>query len=81
VAMACNVGTTERVARVGYVYTPPALRGRGYASACTAALTQRLIEEGRTCFLFTDLANPTSNKIYQAIGYHPVCDFEEWRFD
>jgi RimJ/RimL family protein N-acetyltransferase len=81
VAMAAAVGTTARGARIGFVYTPPALRGRGYASACTAALTRELLDEGRTCFLFTDLANPTSNKIYQAIGYRAVCDFEEWRFD
>jgi predicted GNAT family acetyltransferase len=81
VTMACAVGTTADAGRVGYVYTPPDLRRRGYASACTAALTQQLHDEGRVVYLFTDLANPTSNKIYQAIGYEKVSDVEEWRFD
>jgi predicted GNAT family acetyltransferase len=47
-----------------------------------AALSQAQLTAGRTfCFLFTDLANPTSNKIYQDIGYLPVCDVDEYRFD
>ncbi len=67
--------------RVAPVYTPPELRGRGYASACVAALSQFLLNSGRQqCYLFTDLANPTSNKIYQAIGYRPVGDAVEMRF-
>jgi predicted GNAT family acetyltransferase len=67
--------------RVGPVYTPPARRGRGYASALTAQLTSLLLSSGhRFCFLFTDLANPTSNRIYQRIGYEPVSDVDEYRF-
>ncbi len=74
-------GPTAHGMRVGPVYTPPELRGRGYASACTAALSQMLLDGGRrACFLFTDLANPTSNKIYQAIGYRPVVDVDMYRF-
>jgi predicted GNAT family acetyltransferase len=68
--------------RIGPVYTPPEHRGHGYASACVAALSQHLLESGRTfCFLFTDLANPTSNHIYQAIGYNPVNDVDVYTFD
>lgn len=67
--------------RVGPVYTPPELRGRGYASAVTAAATERVLAGGkRFCFLFTDLANPTSNSIYRQIGYRPVADLTAWRF-
>lgn len=74
-------GRTPHGVRVAPVYTPPALRGRGYASACTAALSQFLLASGhQRCFLNTDLANPTSNKIYQAIGYRPVGDALELRF-
>lgn len=81
VSMAGFGGRTPNGIRVGPVYTPPELRGRGYASALTAALTQRLLDEGRRfCFLFTDLANPTSNRIYQRIGYRPVGDIDLWTF-
>jgi RimJ/RimL family protein N-acetyltransferase len=81
VSMAGYGGRTPNGIRIGPVYTPPELRGRGYASALTAALTQRLLDGGlRFCFLFTDLANPTSNRIYQRIGYEPVGDFDHWSF-
>lgn len=67
--------------RVGPVYTPPGLRGRGYASALTAAVTEHVLASGRRfCFLFTNLANPTSNSIYRRIGYRPVLDVNVWRF-
>ena len=67
---------------VGPVYTPPALRGRGYASACVAALSQAILDAGASyCTLFTDLSNPTSNAIYQRIGYRPVCDYVECKFE
>jgi predicted GNAT family acetyltransferase len=70
-----------QVSRVSGVYTPPDLRGRGYASACVATMSQRALDGGAVaCMLYTDLANPTSNKIYQAIGYRPVADVQEWRF-
>jgi len=82
VSMAAVTGPTPNGIRVGLVYTPPRARDRGYASALVAALTQRELEGGRQfCFLYTDLANPTSNKIYQRIGYEPVTDAEVHVFD
>ena len=61
--------------RVGPVYTPPALRGRGYATALVAELSAQQLAAGRRfCFLYTDLANPTSNAIYERIGYVRVCE-------
>jgi predicted GNAT family acetyltransferase len=80
VSIAGHAGETPNGARVGPVYTPPELRGRGYASALTAALTEQLLAQRRFCFLFTDLANPTSNSIYQRIGYRAVTDITLWRF-
>jgi GNAT superfamily N-acetyltransferase len=62
-------------ARIGPVYTPPEFRGHGYASALTARVTQEILSTGSKACLFTDLGNPTSNKIYAAIGYRPVADF------
>ena len=81
VSLAGHAGETPNGARVGPVYTPPDLRGRGYGSAVTAALTEQLLEHRRFCFLYTDLANPTSNSIYQRIGYRAVADITVWRFD
>lgn len=81
VALVGGAGPTPGGIRIGPVYTPPEQRRRGYASAATAALSQRLLDGGRRrCFLFADLANPTANRIYQAIGYRPVCDVDEYRF-
>jgi GNAT superfamily N-acetyltransferase len=64
-----------RMVRVGPVYTPPELRGHGYASAVTAAVSRQALDAGAAqVLLFTDLANPVSNAIYQRIGYRPVED-------
>jgi hypothetical protein len=74
-------GPTPNSMRLGPVYTPPEFRRKGYASACVAGVSQYLLDSGRKfCTLFTDLANPTSNHIYQAIGYEPVCDVDEYKF-
>jgi predicted GNAT family acetyltransferase len=74
-------GPTPNGIRIGPVYTPPELRGRGYGSAVTAAVTERALDRGRRfCFLYTDLANPTSNAIYRRLGYEPVCDSREIAF-
>jgi uncharacterized protein len=81
VCLAAAGGSTPNGIRIGPVYTPPELRGRGYASALVADLTRLQLESGRRfCFLFTDLANPTSNRIYQRVGYRPVADVDQWSF-
>lgn len=67
--------------RIGPVYTPPEHRSKGYASALTATVSQWQLDHGRRfCFLYTDLANPIANRIYQAIGYEPVTDARMVRF-
>jgi uncharacterized protein len=73
---------TPNGSRIGPVYTPPELRGRGYATTLVADASSWLLERGSTfCFLFTDLANPTSNAIYQRIGYEQVCEAIDIAFD
>lgn len=68
-------GTTPHGIRVGPVFTPRALRKHGYATSLVAELSRRLLARGkRFCFLYTDLANPTSNAIYVRIGYEQVCE-------
>jgi predicted GNAT family acetyltransferase len=71
-------GSTRQVAgvvRVAGVYTAPAHRQRGYGGAVTAVATQAALDAGASAVvLFTDLANPTSNALYQRLGYRPVAD-------
>jgi GNAT superfamily N-acetyltransferase len=75
VSIACNTMPVTGMVRIGPVYTPPEARGHGYGSAATAALSQRLLKAGaEEVVLYTDLANPVSNSIYQRIGYRPVED-------
>lgn len=67
--------------RVDPVYTPANLRGRGYAAAVTTEASRAALAEGATeVVLFTDLGNPTSNALYQRIGYVPVTDFAAFGF-
>jgi predicted GNAT family acetyltransferase len=75
VSVAVLTRVVAGMVRVGSVYTPPALRGRGYAGAVTAAISQAALDAGvREVVLYTDLANPTSNALYQRLGYRPVED-------
>jgi predicted GNAT family acetyltransferase len=81
VSVAASGGPTPHGIRIGPVYTPRELRRHGYASAVTAATSQAELDHGRRfVFLFTDLSNPTSNKIYQQIGYEPVIDVDQIAF-
>jgi len=82
VSLAGVRGPTPRGIRVGPVYTPLNLRGRGYASALVAGASQAQLDSGRTfVFLFTNIANPTANRIYQAIGYRHVRDIDVYEFE
>lgn len=78
------VGVTRQVAgavRLGPVYTPPECRNRGYATSAVATASGRALEAGaRRCLLFTDLANPTSNRIYASVGYRRIAGWEEHSF-
>ncbi|MCX4666543.1 GNAT family N-acetyltransferase [Streptomyces sp. NBC_01381] len=78
-------GMTPMVAgqiRVAPVYTPAHLRGRGYAGAATAAVSRAALAEGAAeVVLFADLANETSNGLYQRIGYRQVADFALYSFN
>ena len=66
---------------VGGVYTPPVFRRRGYARALVAEVSKELLVRGyELTNLFTDLSNPTSNKIYQEVGYKPVADYHQYEF-
>ena len=75
VSMAGYTREMQTAIGVAFVYTPPYYREKGYATSCVAQISQIALEKGfKKCVLYTDLANPTSNSIYQKIGYVPVCD-------
>lgn len=81
VSLAAHGSPTPNGTRVGPVYTPPEARSRGYASAVVAHVSAEQLASGRRfCFLYTNLANPTSNKIYADLGYVPVCDSRQIEF-
>ncbi|MFD4702542.1 GNAT family N-acetyltransferase [Streptomyces niveus] len=82
VAMASVSPIIAGQARVAPVYTPPRLRGRGYGGAVTAAVSRATLDAGaEQVLLYTDLANPTSNALYQRLGYRPLTDSQTLTFD
>jgi predicted GNAT family acetyltransferase len=75
VSMSAIVRRTRNAAAIALVYTPPSLRGRGYAGSVTAAVAEEAFAEGKTiACLYTDLRNPFSNRCYAKVGFKPVCD-------
>ena len=71
----------KTVCGVSGVYTPPYFRAKGYATSCVATVSRLVLDRGfAKCVLYTDLANPTSNSIYQKIGYNPICDSLDIKF-
>lgn len=81
VSMASSGRNTSRGAIVNLVYTPTALRGRGYASSLVSTLSRRQLDSGLSyCTLFTDIGNPVSNSIYRKIGYEYAGEFNEIAF-
>ncbi|HDR7799096.1 TPA: GNAT family N-acetyltransferase [Bacillus tropicus] len=75
VSVAAKTRPTKNNITVNFVYTPTEAREKGYASNCVAALSQRMLDKGyKTTTLYTDLANPTSNKIYQEVGYEQIAE-------
>lgn len=81
VSMATKTAPTDNGMSVGGVYTPPELRGNGYATSCVAELSRNILQSGKKfCRLTTDLSNPTSNSIYIKIGYRPIGDNSFYMF-
>ncbi|RIW35102.1 GNAT family N-acetyltransferase [Bacillus salacetis] len=74
VSMARRARKTDNGITVNFVYTPNKFRRKGYGRSVVAELSSMLLETNQFCTLYTDLDNPTSNKIYMEIGYTPVCD-------
>lgn len=76
VAMTGFNAETRRIAQVGGVFTPPALRGRGYARAAVAASLQLAHARGvQRSILFTAETNQAARRAYSALGYRAIGDF------
>jgi predicted GNAT family acetyltransferase len=81
VSMVRAASTSPTAKGISAVYTPPEFRNRGYASSLVWAVSRLMLQSGKTfCFLFTNARNPTSNNIYQRIGYEKLCDFHKYAF-
>jgi predicted GNAT family acetyltransferase len=81
VAQATARPVVAGMSRIGPVYTPPEHRRHGYAAAVTAAASRWALDQGaQRVLLFTDLANPITNRLYPRIGYRPLHDTVELRF-
>jgi uncharacterized protein len=82
VSMAALAGPTPNGIRINFVYTPMEFRRRGYARACVSSVTRKMLDAGKKfVFLFVDANNPATNRLYREIGYRPVSDWEDWRFE
>jgi hypothetical protein len=81
VSLVGSARETDTEKWIAPVYTPKEFRGKGYGSALTAFASQRILDQGKVGMLFTDLANPISNGIYQKIGYKPLADFKHIGFE
>jgi predicted GNAT family acetyltransferase len=82
VSMAGLTREMQTVIGVAFVYTPPYFRNMGYATSAVAQISKIALDKGfEKCVLYTDLANPTSNSIYQKIGYKPICDSLQLKFE
>jgi RimJ/RimL family protein N-acetyltransferase len=81
VSLVATSPPVDGVVRIGPVYTPLEERRNGYAGTAVAEVSRRALAAGaRACMLFTDLANPTSNKIYAEVGFQRFGDWEEYEF-
>jgi predicted GNAT family acetyltransferase len=69
------------VARIGPVYTPARMRGRGFASAVTAAVAGALLTRRTTVMLFADAAKPEINRLYERLGFAEAARIVEVSLD
>lgn len=74
VSMMKKARPSDHGVTVSFVYTPPEERRKGYARTMVAACSQELLKSYDFCVLYTDMLNPTSNKIYQEVGYQKIVD-------
>lgn len=80
VCMVWGTPITDGIMNIGPVYTPPNHRGHRYASACVTEMSRGILADGHRAVLCADMSNPTSNAIYQRIGYREKSIYAEYRF-
>ncbi|MDW0112780.1 GNAT family N-acetyltransferase [Sporosarcina saromensis] len=74
VSMMKKARPTENSVTISLVFTPKAERKKGYARTMVLEGSKELLKDYQFCVLYTDMLNPTSNKIYQEIGYKRIAD-------
>ncbi len=69
---------TYGIAAVGNVFTHPAYRGRGYATACTSAVVHELVQRGcRDVVLNVNIHNDIAGHVYERLGFQRHCRYVE----
>lgn len=81
VSMAFRTPILSGVIRIEKVYTPPEQRQNGYATACVGEISRQIYDEGYHSILYSDLEYPVSNSIYRRIGYNPIAEIIQYRFN
>ncbi len=81
-SMAARGRPTPHGEAVTSVYTPPGERGKGYAAAAVATLSQRILDDGKEfCTLFANADNATANRLYQKVGYEALGNVVDLGFE
>jgi len=80
VAKAEVMARTGRAALIGGVYTEPARRGHGLATACMSLLCAGILRRGEKACLNVALDNVPARHIYQSLGFTKLCDYRMAHF-
>ena len=73
----CNVGPwCDQTAQLQGIWSPPHLRGRGYATAALGAICDRLLESSPTFSLFVNDFNADAVELYRRVGFEHIADFQ-----
>jgi uncharacterized protein len=77
----CNIGPwSDRTLQLQGIWTPPALRGRGLATASLAAICDRLLEVSPTLSLYVNDFNSPALALYRRVGFEYAGDFQTLLF-
>lgn len=77
----CNVGPwSDRTAQLQGIWTPPALRGRGLATAALAGICRQLLNGVPSLSLYVNDFNEKAIRLYERVGFRTVGEFQTLLF-